>query len=144
MSPLFVALLLIVCLFLLMLCIKRITAWSLCAICGAVSMTWMILLALFWAGRFPHPVVIGVLMGQSVIGIYYLLEKKMSERFQIFRLPFLLAATLGVAAALGVFEREAAWLVAGVWLVFFCIHFLRDNARGKRIAEHIIGCCKNW
>jgi hypothetical protein len=144
MSPLFTPLFLIACLFLLMLLVKRITGWGLCAICAAVSTTWIILLVLFWAGRFPHPVIIGVLMGQSTIGVYYLLERKVEKRFHLFRLPFLLTATLGVVAALGEFESGAAWLVAAVWLLFFGVHFLHNSAWGKRIAEHIIACCKNW
>ncbi len=48
--------------------------WNVCAICVAVSLTWVVLLGLFWSGIQVDVVSLAVLMGMSVTGIMYKLE----------------------------------------------------------------------
>ena len=49
--------------------VTKILPWNLCAVCVAVSLTWMILLVLFWMGIATDPIPLAVLMGMSVTGI---------------------------------------------------------------------------
>ncbi len=62
-----------------------------CALCAAVSTTWFGLLAMKLSGFDADPLIIGILMGGSAVGIMYLLEKKMSEKYSILKFPFLLS-----------------------------------------------------
>ncbi len=50
-----------------------------CAICAAVSLTWVALLGLKFAGIEINSLLIGILMGESVVGIMYLFERKAQE-----------------------------------------------------------------
>lgn len=51
-----------------------------CAICGAVSLTWLTLLVLkFLFGIEINTLILGILMGESVTGIMYLFETKAKE-----------------------------------------------------------------
>ena len=45
---------------------------KLCVICASVSLTWIFLLILYFLGKFEDLVVIALLMGGSVVGLYYL------------------------------------------------------------------------
>mgnify|MGYP001558037066 CR=1 FL=1 len=53
----------------------KITKIKLCAICAAVSTTWIILLILKFVFNYNmNSLIIGILMGQSITGLMYLLE----------------------------------------------------------------------
>ena len=104
-------------LFLLFLGVQQLTSVRVCALCAAVSVTWLVLLALYLLGYVTAPIVIAVLMGESVTGVFYLLERKTSERLHLFRLPALLTLTLIVLLPFipmaDVFP--AALIVIGLW-----------------------------
>src|SRR3989338_10698356 len=138
--------LLIMALFLVLLGVKTIVKWKFCVLCASVSVTWMTLLVLYWLGRFENVVFIAVLMGESVIGLSSLLVKKTPEKLQIFRLPFVLGATLAVYLLLGERENVSGPLLAVgmVWVVFLTIYAYRNNARMRRLGERIIACCRDW
>jgi len=48
--------------------------WGICAMCGSVFGTWLLLGALWLAGAAVPPLAIGILMGMSVSGLIYKLE----------------------------------------------------------------------
>lgn len=56
--------------------IHRISGIKICSICSAVSLTWITLLALKIGGMEISPILIGILMGESITGIMYLFERK--------------------------------------------------------------------
>jgi hypothetical protein len=145
-NPVLITLASITSLFVVMLIIKRITGWKICAICASISLTWIVLLVLYWTGRFPYPVLVGILMGQSVVGIYYLLEKKVNEDLLIFRLPFLLSATVLVFLLLGFVDEllGAVVFLVAVWLTFGITYLYRNNPKMRAIVKKLIECCKNW
>ncbi len=61
--------------------IERIIPLKICAICSAVSVTWGVLLLGYLFELFPvDPILIGVLMGGSVVGIMYKLEDNYKKR----------------------------------------------------------------
>ena len=60
--------------------IYKIAHVKLCAICAAVSLTWIGLLVLKAAGYTVDILLIGILMGQSIVGIMYSLEKIIDNR----------------------------------------------------------------
>ncbi len=146
MSPVFLVLVSISALFPVFLIFKRLTKLEICAICASVSITWIILLMLYWLGKFEYPIIIAALMGQSVVGLYYLLEKKVKKDFLIFRLPFLLTATFLVFVVLGHTENigKSIALLLALWTLFGFAYFYRSNSRLSGIVKRIIECCKNW
>jgi hypothetical protein len=139
-------LLVIAVLFVALLIVKSITGWKFCVICTSVSVTWIALLVLYWLGLFDQPVIVAVLMGQSVTGLYFLLEKKTSEEFHVFRLPLLLTLTLAALVALGVATDLVYGLsvLAVLWVVLSLLYLYRENPKTKIVVERIIACCRDW
>ncbi len=136
----------IVVLFAVLLTVKSITRWKFCVICVSVSITWIALLALYWLGLFKHPVIIAVLMGQTIVGLYYFLEKRTAQEFHIFRLPLLLTMTLAAFIALGVSTDLATGmgLMALLWTALSLLYLYRRNPKTKLVVDRIIACCKDW
>ena len=80
-------------LFFLLLIIKSFikkTTEKICAICLAFAITWIVIWILRWKGYFPDGTFIGILMGMTILGIFYTLEKSVKKELTLFRLPFLL------------------------------------------------------
>jgi len=122
------------------------TRLKFCAVCVAISSTWLGLLGLRLAGFNINPMLIGVLMGESVVGIYYLLEKKVPPAWQLFRWPYIVTMTVGVYFVVGI--REGAMLAVALliimWLISVGIYVFRRYPSFKRIAERLIACCRDW
>lgn len=133
-------------LFVALLITKNITKWKFCVICVSVSTTWMALLVLYWLGLFNEPVIIAVLMGQTIVGLYYFLEKRTDEGLHVFRLPLLLTLTLAAFLALGI-TTDLVYgfsLLALLWVVMSVLHFYRQSPKTKIVVDRIIACCKDW
>lgn len=105
--------------------IKKIVGKKICAICVAVSLTWFSLLVLKWLGFKIDPLVIAILMGQSIVGIMYKLEeyfqKKELRKFWLVRILIIGGGTLLVYWLL----NEAYFMVFLCLLVgFFLLAFV--------------------
>ncbi len=138
--------LLITGLFGTLLLIKSITGWKFCVICTSVGITWIGLLLAYWLGRFEQPLIIAVLMGQSIVGAYYFLERKIDEYWHVFRLPFLLTATLAALVMLGMHvDVPAALSLLGIlWVALSLLLLYRQNPKTKAVVDRIIACCRDW
>jgi len=146
MNYIFYAFAAIIALFALLLGIKELFKLRFCVICASVSLTWFGLLVLYWAGKFSHPALIALLLGQSIVGVYYLFEKKAAEKFHLFRLPFLLTLTLAGFALLGE-AQGAAWalvLLGGLWIALLFAYFYRERAGIRGLVKRLIACCRDW
>jgi len=60
--------------------IYKITKINICAICAAVSITWISLIIMKLLGYIIDNIIIAILMGQSIVGIMYYLDKKMKNK----------------------------------------------------------------
>ncbi|MBI4116370.1 hypothetical protein HY449_01360 [Candidatus Pacearchaeota archaeon] len=143
---LFYVLLGISALFFLVLLIKYLTkSKKLCAICSAVFLAWFFLLILFYAGKFSNQIIISILLGMSITGIYYLAEKNAGKKLTVFRLPFIstLIAFGYFLAALD-FQFSAIIFILALWLVFFLLYLFRENPGLSSFANKLIECCKKW
>ena len=116
-----------------------------CAACAAFATTWLLLLALSYRGVPVDPLLIGVLMGGSVVGVLYLLKEKLPEEYHLFTLPYL-ATFFPLAYILlgGRGEPGAYIIIALLWAVFGVVFLARKNTGWKSVAEKLITCCKNW
>lgn len=127
------------------LLLRKISWFKVCALCGSVSATWIVLLALYYTGTRIDPVLIGLLMGGSAVGVLELLSKKVPESYQIFKIALYLTL---VVIAYGLLQRyisEAVFiLIVLLWALSVFIYMFQHNERMQSIGRHIITCCKNW
>lgn len=146
MEDLLLALILIVGFFLALLFMQAVSRKQFCALCGAVFLTWILLLGLYYAGAFDNGIVLALLVGQTMLGIFYLLEKKVAERFTLFRLPFLVTLLIIAYTILmrSVPTKEMIILVGGLWLIFGGLYAYRRVPALRQLAEKVIACCKRW
>jgi len=102
-------------------------------------------LFLYHTNHFTNQLVIALLMGESVTGIYYLIEKRMSEQLKVFRLPLLLTLTYLFYSSLTLTVELAPVLVAVVvWVVFSAVFIHRANPKLASSFKKIIECCSAW
>lgn len=146
MNSLTIIVLAISILFVVFLIVKEALRRQLCVLCASIAATWIVALVLFWKGLFQDRFLLGLLMGQSITGAYYLVDRwKGNTAAGIFRLPFVLTLIVLFASLVNGREVSGAAAVAGVmWSLMLLIFALRKNEGVKRVAERIIQCCKNW
>lgn len=146
MNELFLIFSAITVLFALLLIIQSAAGWRFCVLCASVFATWLGLITFYWAGQFQNAVLIAPLLGASMIGVYYLTERKTKERLHIFRLPFFLTLLFAVYFLLGAVESflEPFFFLVVLWIAFGVVYAYRENPEVSRLAKRIIECCKNW
>lgn len=147
-NSLFIILAAITALFVLLLIVKSISKWKFCVLCTSVGITWLALLILYWNGRFNNAAIMALLIGNSVVGIYYLAEKKLPEKLHIFRLPFFMTLLLaGYELVTGTAISRllpSLLLLAFLWLITGILFVYRDSPSFKKAVTSLIECCKNW
>ena len=112
-----------------------------CVVCASVSLMWIILLSLYLYGLFDNLLIISLLMGMSITGIYYFVERKIGKRsnLKIFRLPFILTLVVFAYYVL-TFENiaKSIMVIVGLWLIFSLIYLYNNPKFAKKLLE----CCK--
>lgn len=140
---LFVAFMAILALFPVLLFFKKITSFRFCVLCASVSLTWLGLLFLYWVGRFDDTVVLALLIGQSIVGVYYVAEKRLANKFMVFRLAGLLTMTFVAYVLLSGFDATVFVLLAAAWLLSGILYSYRNSSRLKTTVDHIVACCRD-
>lgn len=116
-----------------------------CVVCLAVSSTWLGLFVAYRAGWFTDPLLLALLMGMSVTGLYYWLEKQTPKMLLLFRLPALLTlAYLFYSALTWRVQVPAGLFLVGLWVIFGTIYSLRTASGIKHAVKKLIDCCSNW
>ncbi len=138
----------IVVLFLVLLILKSIflKKFDVCTLCVTVSLSWIILLVLNHLGQFDDKVIIALLMGGSLVGIFYLVERKIKEEMTLFRLPFFSTLVL-IGYSLLDFSAEllsVGFFLVGLWFVFWILYIYRTNSLFKTKVQKMVECCKRW
>ncbi|MDP4008935.1 MAG: hypothetical protein Q8P71_00730 [bacterium] len=144
MSWIFISFLSVTVLFFLFLGVKKLLKLSICPLCFAVSLTWLWLLAFsMWWGA-GDSILVAVFMGQSVLGILLLAEKKFPDALSLFRLPILLSLTFLVYASITKeFSLEAVLFLLATW-TFFGMLKLWENPFARSLVQRLVSCCKDW
>ena len=140
----------IVLLFLSLLILKSIflkkLKFDVCALCFSVSLTWIVLLILRYFGRFDNVIIISLLMGGSIVGIFYVIERKVKEDVTLFRLPFFLTLVF-LGYSLINFSSELLkifFFLIGLWGLFFVLYLYRTKPLLKEKVQKMVECCKRW
>lgn len=145
MNELFLIFIAITVLFAVLLIVQSLTKWRFCALCVGVFTVWLGLVALYWAGQFQNIILAAPLLGASVVGVYYLAERKVKEGLRVFRLPFFLTLLFAAYLLLDVPWRYLEIIFfAALWVFFIAVYVCRENPKVGKLAKHIIECCKNW
>lgn len=133
----------IVVLFFVVLIVKSLLKKEFCAICVAVSLSWLSFFSLYKFNLFDNVIILALLMGQSILGVFYLLEKKSAESLKLFRLPFLLSLTfVFYSSVTSSLDFSVVKLLLSLWLLFSVIFVYRKNERIKLFVDKIVACCK--
>lgn len=131
-------------LFLVLLGAKRYLR-RMCVLCVAVSGMWIVLLAMLLLGYVDDRIIIAILMGESVVGLYYYLSSKVPEKIKIYRFPYILTATAIVYLIL--VPEALSWqpviLLASVWILF-SIPLVSSVEQLESIGKKIVECCREW
>ncbi len=133
----------VVMIFALVLGVRRFVKRNLCALCVSVSLTWAGLLILQKVGLFENTVLLALLMGQSVTGIFYMLKDRVPNVLRIFTLPFFLSLT-AVAYVL-ITSDYIIWtflLLTAVWIAGWVIFAARDDPGAQPLATVVMDCCE--
>ena len=135
----------IIVLFTLLIGWRLLSTVKICTLCGAVSGAWIILFILSYFGSYVDPLIIGILMGGSIVGVIYLLEPILPADFQIFKLPFFLTLVTVTYLVLNrSFELAVVIILALLWIFLAVVYMGRNNAQFRSLGKKIIDCCKNW
>ena len=145
---LFFILLAITILFFILLIVKSFikNKKEFCAICFAVGVTWLGLLILYWLRIFENNLILGILIGQTTLGIFYTLEKKFKKELTLFRLPALLSLIFIAYSLIELpkdFYKIILFLII-LWIIFILVYFYRNNSSIKNFFDKIVECCKKW
>lgn len=137
----------IIILFFVLLGVKQIASKKIkeriCVICASISLAWLTLLILYYKGIFENVLILAILIGTSITGLYYLVESKVNETLKVFRLPFILTLIFIGYTLLAGFNKIGIelWILAILWVLFsFFYSYSSDSSFVKKIIE----CCKNW
>lgn len=150
MAETFIAILSITILFFVLLFFKGLLSERLkekfCVVCTAVSLTWIVLLILYWLDIFNNQIILALLIGGSTVGIFYLVDGMVDEKFKIFRLPFLLTIII-IGYLLIMIPSDIIKIIVlllALWLMFIIIFVHRNNRKMNSFVKKLLECCKKW
>jgi hypothetical protein len=145
MSDLTLTLLLIIIIFLAVISIKFLSKIKLCALCSAVSLTWVSLTILFYLGFPINPIIIALLIGGTAAGLTNKISTMVPDRYLIFKLPFYLIFIFGAfLLTTKKFIQSSFWIVLVLLIISILIYWHRNSKNMLNIFNKIINCCKNW
>ncbi len=135
----------ILILFLVGIIVKRISKLNLCILCQSVFITWIGGLILYYNNLFNSREILALMIGGSIVGIYYFLESKLeNHHLKIFLFPLYLSMlSLGFLILGGKIEKPEIFILLIVWLIFILIYSLRKRWL-QAAFKSLLECCRNW
>ena len=117
---------------------------KICAICAGVFLTWLLLFVLYKTEVYKDTVLLSLLMGQSITGLYYLGIRRLPKSLRIFTLPFFLSLTAVFYLLITEeFIAAAFGLLTALWLVAWVIFVNREDPGKKPLAQAVTNCCED-
>ncbi|HEV2403041.1 MAG TPA: hypothetical protein VGS08_02470 [Candidatus Saccharimonadales bacterium] len=138
-------LLVITVLFVLALGVKKALSLKVCVLCASILLTWTTLLVLYRTGHFHDTVLLSLLMGQCVTGLFYFLDRRVVPALRIFTLPFFLTLTTIFYVTITLTKNIVPPLLVllGLWLVAYVIFAWRNDPGKKKVADTVMRCCED-
>ncbi len=125
---------------------NRVLAFRVCPICAGVAGTWLWMLAARLLGYEIDPIALALLMGGSVVGIAYQIEKRLSQS----RSPLLWKTLFIPTGFIGAYGLLMQWwgvlLVSLTFLALVVYAFLSTHKNAqkgviKELEEKMKNCC---
>lgn len=114
----------------------------LCAICVSVAVSWLGLLILYKLDKFQDPVLLALLMGQTIAGLFYTLKDRVPKELRIFTLPFFLTfTTVFYALITNRLILPALALTALLWTAGWLLFASHNDPGRKDLANAAMECC---
>ena len=130
--------------FIASLIIRNLLNKAFCSLCVAVASVWLVLLYLYKSGRFSDGVLLALLVGQSITGIFYLTYRKLPKSLRIFSLPFFLSLTAVLYMLITADIQLAVFILLLVlWLAAWIIFTYRNDPAKKAITKILAKCCED-
>lgn len=131
-------------LFIIALAVKARLGKNLCSLCFAIASVWLGLLFLYKTNQFSDPIIIGLLIGQSITGIFYLALRKLPKSLRIFSLPFFLTLTAaGYFLITSNFQIPVLFMLGTLWLLAWIIFSYSRDPGKAAIAKIAANCCED-
>ncbi len=119
--------------------------FNLCAICVAVSVTWLLLLCLWLMGEPVSLVSIGILMGMSLVGIMYKLEvfyeKNRIRNFWFVRWVLIVGGFYFVSQLLAQEWSFASFLFIVSFFAIIVASLLFQRVKRSHAIKRLDDCC---
>lgn len=117
--------------------------WNLCAICIAVSLTWLLLLILSWTGFTIDTVTIALLMGMSITGLLVKIEfaykKNHLKHLWLARLVTIIGGFYFVFTLLNKKWSTALVLIVTIILILGILSFLLQGITHTDVIKDVEG-----
>ncbi len=124
------------------LIVKNLIKKPFCSLCVAIASTWLVLLFLYKTDRFSNLVLLALLVGQSITGIFYLAYRRLPRSLRIFSLPFFLTMTaIGYVLISGEVELSVFGLLTVLWLLAWAGFIYAGDPGRAKAAKAITNCC---
>lgn len=138
-------LIIIIGLFATILLIKHSLSLKVCVLCGSIFLTWAGLLVLYKLGKFQDVVLLSLLMGQSITGIYYLVNKRIKASLRIFTLPFFLSLTTFFYLVISGSQNimPPLLILLGLWITAYLLFAWRNDPGKRNITKAVMNCCED-
>lgn len=131
-------------LFLAGILVRYFTKLHFCVLCASIALTWIVLLILLKSGRFHDQVLLSLLMGQSIAGIFYLVQGRVPKALRVFTLPFFLSLTAIFYLLITADIILPTFILLTVLWVLAWLIFASRNDPGKRpLVKAIMECCED-
>ncbi|MEP7204828.1 MAG: hypothetical protein ABI716_01385 [Candidatus Saccharibacteria bacterium] len=130
--------------FLVTMCVNKFVSFKLCALCASIFLTWVGLLLMYKIGYFNDATLLGLLMGQSITGIYYAVSRRVAPVLRIFTLPFILTLTFGAYLLIVGMSSilPPLFTLLAVWVLAYVVFAYRNDPGKKTIVDAVINCCE--
>lgn len=137
------ALLVIIILFVVLLLARRVGGIKFCVLCVSISLTWIGIFVLHKLNRFQDLLLLALLLGESVTGVFYFTQRRVSKELKIFSLPFFLSLTTLAYYLVNPINQVLLilFLLFGLWLAAWIIFIYRNDPGKKKLAENVMDCC---
>jgi peptidoglycan/LPS O-acetylase OafA/YrhL len=130
-------------LFFVLLIVRKFFGLKACAICTATLLTWAGLWIAYRLGYFTDGILLGLLIGESITGIYYFIKQRVAKSLSIFTLPFMLTALVLAYYCItwsGPIIVPLLILLA-LWVIAYVIFAYRHDPGKKMVADAVMNCC---
>lgn len=131
-------------LFILFLLVRYGFKIKICAICASIFLTWTGLFLLYKTNHYHDTMLLSLLMGQSIGGLYYFARKRLPKILRIFTLPYFLTTTAIVYMLLkNQVILPVFGFLLGLWILAWVIFAYRNDPAKKVAAKAVMECCED-